>query len=159
MAKSTSVTISTEGVGLDTRDFARFAKALRKASPELATALRVELRAAGNIVAETAEINAADASKTIPPSIKVRVSAATVSVVAGGKTVPLAGLMELGNKGNRTAAATFRHPVYGHWTNAAKPQRTHPYLAPAVQESGEAAQAAVVEALDRAIAVAVSPAD
>ena len=46
MAKSTQVNISTGGMGLDTRDFARFAKALRKSEVELAAQLKVALRSA-----------------------------------------------------------------------------------------------------------------
>lgn len=155
MAKSQQVTLQTGGIGLDTRDFARFAKALRRAQPALAKSLMLKLRAAGQIVADEAKVLSADASVTIPPSIKVRVSGATVSVVAGGNGIPLAGLMELGNKGAATAQASFRHPVFGNmdvWVQ----QSTHPYLLPALDKAGFAAEKAATDALDEAIAIAVS---
>lgn len=153
------VTINTGGIGLDLRDFSRFAKALRKAEPALAKGLAVRLRAAGEIVAAEARSNAAAISKSIPPSIKVRVSGATVSVVAGGNGVPLAGLLELGNAGRTSSTATnesrFRHPVFGHskvWVN----QPMHPYLLPALRNKSEVAQQAAVDALDEAIAIIVT---
>jgi hypothetical protein len=143
------------GVGLDTRDFARFAKALRRASPEIRRALVLRLRTAGEIVAEEARAYIEGSSRSIPPTIKVRVSAATVAVVAGGKDNAIAGLLELGNKGNRGApGATFRHPVFGGpaWVQ----QSTHPFLAPAVREKIVDVERAAIDALDAAIAMAVA---
>lgn len=155
MAKQAS-TISTGGIGLDLRDFARFAKALRKAAPELAAQLKIRLRAAGEVVAETARSNAEAASRTIPSSIKVRVSGATISVVAGGAGIPLAGLMEMGNAGGSDGAALFRHPLWGHWVSGKGIQATHPYLLPAIQSDADAAEIAAVEALDWAIGIATA---
>ncbi|MCU1494810.1 MAG: hypothetical protein JWO62_2574 [Acidimicrobiaceae bacterium] len=155
MAKTQQVSIKTGGIGLDTTDFARFAKALRKSQPELAKGLQVKLRAAGMIVAAEAAVLAGSASVTIPPSIKVRVSGATISVVAGGNGIPLAGLMEIGNKGaSQAGAADFRHPVFGDM-NVWVAQSTHPFLTPALQSAAPAAEAAAVEALDEAIAIAL----
>lgn len=147
MAASTDLHL---GIGVDTRDFARFAKALRAAEPEIRKLLVLQLRAVGEIVAAEARA-AIGGSRTIPATIKVRVSGATVSVVAGGAGVPLAGLLELGNMGNRGAAgATFRHPVFGNksvWVE----QSTHPFLAPAVRGKMDEVERAAVEALDEAI--------
>lgn len=151
-----TVTLNTGGIGLDTTDFAKFAKALRKNAPALSKGLVVKLRAAGMIVANEAKVLSADASVTIPPSIRVRVSGATVSVVAGGNGVPLAGLMEYGNKGRSSSTATgqgrFRHPVFGNmdvWVN----QPMHPYLRPALVSGAPAAQSAIVDALDEVVAL------
>lgn len=153
MARTQTVTIRQPGVGMDTTDFAKFAKALRRAAPKLTRELRGNLRKAGEVVANEARVKAANASVTIPPTIKVRVSGATVAVVAGGAGVPLAGLMEVGNKGSRMSGGTFRHPVFGNdvWVT----QPTHPYLFPALDENIEAAMVLVTEALDLAITEAV----
>jgi hypothetical protein len=94
--------------------------------------LHQALRVAGELIADDARILAAEHSKSIPPSIKVRVSKTRISVVAGGEGVPLAGLFELGNKGRGKSQAAsrrgqFRHPVFGdkgNWVN----QDMHPYL-------------------------------
>lgn len=149
-----TVSLKTGGIGLDTTDFAKFAKALRKAEPVLAKGLQTSLRAAGMIVAEAAKSNAAEFSESIPPSIKVRVSGATVSVVAGGNGIPIAGLYEIGNEGMSSGATFFYHPVFGRKPSVK--QTMHPYLLPAVTSSADAAQAAAVEALDEAIAIAIA---
>lgn len=120
------------GFGVDTTDFAKFSRALRKGAPDLAKALRLRLRTIGQMVADEAKIKVEPYSESIPPSIKVRVSGAGVAVVAGGDGVPLAGLFELGNKGSRNSE-TFRHPVFGNrdvWVN----QSMHPFLAAAFQD-------------------------
>ncbi len=140
------------GMGVDVRDFAAFARALRKGSPEVALQLRVDLRAVGEIVASEARVRAAEWSKTIPPSIRVRTSGATVSVIAGGSGVPLAGLFELGNQGQRGLGGTdFRHPVWGN-RNVWVSQPMHPFLAPSLEAKIDAVEVAAVEALDSAIA-------
>lgn len=135
------------GLGIDTTDFARLAKDLRAAEPALAKELAVRLRAPGEIIASDARGRAESASQTIPPSIKVRVSGATVAVVAGGNGIPLAGLMELGNKNSAGGATTFGHPVFGNrakWVD----QPMHPYLLPALDAHHIEAEAAIVDALD-----------
>ncbi len=149
-----TVTIQSPGMGLDLREFQRFARALRKAQPELALGLRVKLRAAGEIVAGITRSNFAAASTSVPPSVKVRVSSATIAVVAGGPGVPMAGLLEMGNKGGR-GADTFRHPVFGNraaWVD----QPMHPSLGPAVEQGSEAVYEAAIDALDEAVKIAVS---
>ncbi len=139
------------GFGLDTRDFAKFSKALRKSEADLAKEMQLGLRSAGGMVAQVAQANAEDASHTIPPSIRVRVSSATVSVVAGGAGFPLAGPMEQGNRGS-SDDSRFRHPIFGRWVRDKGFQPTHPYLRPAVEESGPAGQKAIVDVLDLVVA-------
>jgi hypothetical protein len=149
-----TVTVRTGGIGIDTSDFRAVARALRTAQPKLALDLRRQLRAAGQIVADDAKQEIAKVSSRIPPTIKVRTSATTVSVVAGGEGVPIGGLFELGNHGGRKSAAAsrsgrFRHPVYGNrqkWVN----QPMHPFLAPAAQRKALELDAAVTRALDAA---------
>ena len=76
-------------------------------------------------------------SKSVPPTIKARLSKTRLSVVAGGASVPLAGLLELGNKGRGKSQAAarsgvWRHPIYGNkekWVY----QGMNPYLLPAAE--------------------------
>ncbi len=159
MARQT-VTVLTGGTGIDTSDFRAAAKALRHADRGLAKDLREELRKAGMIVADEAKALVAPYSKSIGPTIKVRVASTTVAVVAGGAEAPLAGLFELGNTGNRrkSAAASqrgvFRHPVFGNrgvWVD----QRMHRYLAPAAKSQQPRVEERVVAALDKATRIIV----
>jgi hypothetical protein len=143
----------TGGGGVDTRDFRKFAKALMVAAPMVYATLRINMRGVGDIVANEARGIAAGASTTVPDSIKVRVSGATVSVVAGGAGVPMGGLLEEGNVGG--SKGTFRHPVFGNATVWAS-QPMHPFLAPALANKMDAAEIAAVEALDLAIEEAVT---
>jgi hypothetical protein len=63
---------------------------------------------------------------------------------------PLAGLLELGNKGKKsasqTAGGTFRHPVFGSSTFVN--QEMHPYLAAAGKKDQAQVDAAIYKALD-----------
>lgn len=147
-----SVTIAGAG-GIDTRDFRRFAKALLVASPLIYATLRINMRGVGDIVAEEARHIAGEVSATIPDSIKVRVSGATVSVIAGGNGIPIAGLLELGNQGDKVGIL-FKHPVFGDMTDW-RWQEMHPFLAPALANKLDAVEIAATEALDLAIDMAI----
>lgn len=138
--------------GVDVTDFKRFAKALMVASPLIYKTFRINMRGVGDIVAEEARSIVSGVSQTVPDSIKVRVSSSTVSVVAGGSGVPMAGLLELGNV--KGSGSTFRHPVFGN-RNVWVDQPTHPYLAPALGNKIDAVEVAATEALDLAIDEAI----
>lgn len=143
MASKNTVTL-TGGGGLDTRDFSRFAKALRRQAPDMAVTLRKELRAAGEIVAADARARASFSSK-IPASIKTRVSGATISIVAGSKKAADAAPYE--NEGKQ---GDFRHPLFGNravWIS----QKAHPFLHPALEAGRPAVMDAALQALDRAV--------
>ena len=136
------------GTAINTRDFSLFARACRKAAPEVAVELRTSLRAAGELVASDAR-SRSSWSHRIPGSIKVRTSGATVSVIAGGHAAPDAVPYE-----HRGLDGTFRHPLFGNrelWFN----QQARPFLTPALRANIEPAMVMVVEALDKAIATAV----
>jgi len=146
-----TVTARTGGRGIDVSDFRDMVRDLRRARPELNKSLRRRLRRAGLIVAATAREIAAQHSERIPPTIKVRVAGATVSIVGGSEDAPIGPLFELGNTSRKSAAASargvFRHPVYGNrdrWVN----QPMHPYLAPAVATHLPEVEREVVAALD-----------
>ena len=145
--------VGQAGIGIDTSDFRKFARALTKAAPLIAGVLRVNLRGVGDVVAEEARSLARPYSSTIPDSIKVRVSGATVSVLGGGTGVPLGGLFELGNV-NSKDSSEFRHPVFGN-RNVWASQPMHPFLLPALANKIDAAEAAATAALDIAIDEAV----
>jgi hypothetical protein len=140
------------GGGIDTTAFTSFAKALRTAAAGVSKQLTLRLRAAGAIVADAAKVNASGVSTTIPPTIKTRVRSTTVSVVAGGGNVAIAGLFEAGNKGKGAGGGTFRHPVFG--TAVWVEQPMHPFLYPALVEHQEEVWQGALEALDWAIEVA-----
>lgn len=143
----TTQTVRMPVVRADLSAYKQLAKDMRAAKDPLVKTLRVRLRAAGEIVAKDARSRAEGFSETIPPSIKVRTSGVTVSVVAGGNGVPLAGLFELGNKKASKTATTFRHPVYGN-REVWRDQSMHPYLWPALQAHESEFEAAATEALD-----------
>lgn len=83
-------------------------------------------------------------------------SGLTVSVVAGGKNAPLAGLFELGNKGGRSGGGgVFRHPVYGNRNNWVQ-QPTHPFLAAALQAKALESQQLILDAVDETIATVIA---
>lgn len=137
-----------EGIGIDMTAFAKFAKGLKKAAPQINKHLHTRLRSLGGIVADEARSNVAPYSTTVPDSIKVRVSGATVSVLAGGAGIPMAGLLELGNLKARSDQ-TFRHPVFGNmdsWVD----QPMHPFLGPAVRSKIGAVEQAAGDAIDAA---------
>lgn len=146
-----TVTARTGGTGIDTTDFKNVIRVLRKEQPELAKQVRKQLRVAGEIVAAEARRNAAEFSKTIPPTIKVRTAGATVAVIAGGAKAPAASLFELGNTGGSKSATAslggrFRHPVFGDrdvWVET--PSR--PYIRPSIAKDIEAVASAVAEAV------------
>lgn len=151
MASNSTITLTGIG-GVDTRDFAKFAKALRSAAPEIAVDLRTELRAAGDIVAQEAKKNADEVSPDgrISKTIKTRVSGATVSVVMGGPGAPHAAPIEHGGQ-----SGSFRHPVFGNkqvWVE----QAAHPMLHPALTAAKPAAEEAAIHALDKAVTSVVA---
>lgn len=120
--------------------------------PEVNRQMRRRLREGGLVVAAEAKAIAAQSSRSIPPTIKVRTARATVAVIAGGQDAPVAGLFELGNTGGRKSAAAsrsgkFRHPVFGNpdvWVE----QDMHRFLGPAAVASSPVVDRLVGEALD-----------
>lgn len=136
---------------IDTRDFYAFALALRRAEPLIARELTARLRVLGNIVADEARSISSEYSVQIPDSIKVRVKKAVVTVEAG--PCAIAGLFEVGNKGNRSAN-TFRHPVFGN-TSVWVDQPMHPFLHPALANKFAEVEVAMQSALDVAVAEAI----
>lgn len=144
MARHT--TTERTGKAIDTRAYRDAAKALRQGAKHLNRELRKELRAAGEIMAVEARKVAGEHSETIPPTIKVRVAGATVSVQAGGAKAPIAGLFELGNKGRASRGKTFRHPVFntGVWVE----QPRHRFLEPAAEKTLPEAQERIMHALE-----------
>jgi hypothetical protein len=137
MARETINVLSRGKEGVDTKELRALTRSLRdfKPSKEMHKALRV----AGQLIADDAKALIEPHSKTVGPSIRVRVSKTKISVVAGGENVPMAGLLELGNKGRGKSQAasrrgSFRHPVFGDrsvWVN----QPTHSYLLPAAEKN------------------------
>ena len=138
--------VGNEG-GIDTTELKAFIRALRRASPIGARGLRLELKAAGEIVAVKARQIASQHSTKIPATIKTSVRGATVSVVAG-KGDPLAAIYELGNKGSKASeTGTFKHPTFGN-KNAWVEQPRWAFLRPAVDEAMPEVEVAVMKVAD-----------
>jgi hypothetical protein len=137
---------------VDTKHLASFGKQLRVESPELEKEFHLELAAAGEIVAVKARQNAQSfprqygATTRIARSIRVKRRLTTVKVFAGGDEAPEAAPIEHGGLGGM-----FRHPLFGdkdHWY----PQQAYPFLTPAADSSLPEVEAAVMVAVDSAIA-------
>ena len=119
---------------IDLSGLRSFATAVRKASPELRSALKAGLREGGEIVADQARERSSWSSR-IPRSIRVRSSGIRVSVVAGGAKAPEGAPFE-----NRGVAGFFRHPVFADPTQGRESwtwvdQKARPYLRPAAEAS------------------------
>lgn len=136
---------------IDVSDFRAFARSLRSSSAEMYAELRADLIGVAKAVADEAVVRSAQHSTSIPPSIHVRLSGLSLSVVAGGNAIPLAGLFELGNSRNRKAPASlmFRHPVFG--TDVWVTQEMHPYLRPALEGQAETLKVAAIGVLETAV--------
>lgn len=122
--------------GLDLKEFRKLTRDLKSFNPD--KQVHKALRTAGQLIADDAKRIAEEHSQSIPPTVRVRVSKTSVSVLAGGEGVPLAGLFELGNKGRGKSQAAakggrFRHPVFGRdvWVT----QAMHPFLLPAQEQN------------------------
>lgn len=111
--------------GIDLREFKRLTRDLKAFKPD--KQLKKALRTAGELIATDARAMVSPYSNTVPPSIRVRIRKTSISVIAGGESVPMAGLLEMGNRGRSSSRSKFRHPVYGDrstWVD----QAMHPYL-------------------------------
>lgn len=137
MGRETVQALSSSKEGVDAKELRALSKSLRAFKPD--KQLHRALRVAGQMVADDAKVLAGEHSRSIPSTIRVRVSKTKISVVAGGGDVSIAGLFELGNKGKSKSQAAarsgrFRHPVYGNrsaWVN----QDMHPALLPAAEKN------------------------
>ena len=116
--------------GIDRKEFKALTRDLKAFKPDKQT--KKALRMAGTLIAEDAKAMVSPYSKTVPPSIRVRIRKTSISVIAGGTGVPMGGLLEMGNKG-RGESGTFRHPVFGTETWVKQP--THPYLLRATRKN------------------------
>jgi len=138
-------------LSVDVSELKAFAKDLRAADKQLAKAMQLRLRKAGELVADEAR-RRSSFSRRIPASIKVRVSGVTVKVVAGGSQAELAAAVENHGRGY------VRHPVFvpksqlpgppGRWTN----KNSHPaFLAPALEAKQEQVVEMVAAAVDETL--------
>lgn len=159
MAKESTTVLGHEKSGVDTRELRKLVRDMRRFKPD--KEMHKALRVAGLMIAEDAKEIAGEVSTSVPPTVKVRVSKTKISVVAGNQDVPLAGLLELGNKGKnrkqQTASSSgeFRHPVFGDRDEAEwVAQPMHPYLLKAAAKNErniEHLEGAAVAAAFRAV--------
>jgi predicted Ser/Thr protein kinase len=136
MANTVNV-LSRGREGVDTRELRALTRSLCGFKPD--KELHKALRVAGQLIADDAKAIIGEHSKSIPGTIKVRVSKTKISVIASGAENAIAGLLELGNKGRGKSQAAarsgrFRHPVYGNRDNWVD-QPMHPFLLPAAQRN------------------------
>ncbi len=108
--------------GIDLREFKKLTRDLKAFKPD--KQIKKNLRQAGLLIADDAKALVDPYSTTVGPSIRVRIRKTSVSILAGGANVPMAGLLEMGNRKGR--GDRFRHPVFG--TDVWVDQPKHPYL-------------------------------
>ena len=133
-------------IRIDTSELKGFARGLKRIDAEAAKALRSSLRAAGNVVADGARIEAGFSSN-IPQTIRVRTAGATDTVIAGaGEAHP----GESAAFEHNGVPGQFRHPVYGHRNNWVS-QTAHPFLLPALAANRERVAQMVADAFDEAV--------
>jgi hypothetical protein len=105
----------------------------------------------GEEVKEAAKVVAdAEGLHSVSPTIEM-IPAPDAALIRAGGDSPLAALEELGNKGAKRSATTFRHPVFGKWLPNVKPQKKHPFLAPALAASRRQITKRMEETWDRAL--------
>lgn len=132
-------------VTIDGRELKRLGANLRKFAPEVEKQLKVDIRAAGEIVAEEARLVSGWYSSRIPGSIRSSFRGMSAVVSAGGAKAPHAVPFE-----HDGVPGSFRHPVFGHrevWVD----QRAHPFLSPALEATQERAFAQVLVGIEKAM--------
>ena len=137
------------GVELNGRVAEKIALDMQRLPEEVRKAIRPELRAIGNAVAQDAKVRSSWSGR-IPGTIRVhasfRLDREGVIVIAGGKAAPHARLYE-----SPSGHAYFRHPVFktakrNKWVS----QQTRPFLFPAALAREAATTEAVLTALSAA---------
>lgn len=136
--------MNNETIEIDTSSFTKFAKDLKRASPELAKSLRKNLKLAGEVVAADARRRSSWSSR-IPQAIKVGANRNLIRVYVLKSKAPEAKPLEHGGQ-----QGTFRHPVFGNrevWVS----QPARPFLGPAAEAGRPAALLAAKKAVDDAL--------
>ena len=131
---------------INTSDFRKAARALKKAQPMLYKEVARSVTLAASLVASDAKVIAGEHSESIPPTIRKRRRGLAAEVVAGGPQTPIAGLYEKGNKGG-SKGDTFRHPVYGRDVWVQQPR--YPFLAPSGRKNKAKIDALVIGGCER----------
>lgn len=129
-------------IRIDLSQLRDLATAIKRAQPEVAKEIGVELKKAGEVVAVEARAIASASSTRIPGTIKVRKSGFTITVQAGGGDAPHAAPFE-----HDGTPGKFRHPVFGNRENWVS-QSAHPFLGPAFMSRQESLILGVIRALD-----------
>lgn len=120
--------------GIDLKEFRQFTRDLKAFKPD--KQVKKALTVAGDLIVDDARLLVGPYSKSVPPAIKKKLRKTTITVEAGGPDVPMAGLLERGNRGGRSREK-FRHPVHGHMDTWVE-QPMHPYLDRAVKKNERA---------------------
>ena len=136
--------VSTGSIYVDTAELKALARDLARAHPVLSKELKLQVRAAGDLVKEEAK-RRTGYSKRIPRSLRTSVTAfgTTEKVVAGGAKAADAAPIENRGKGFP------RHPLFGtrtHWYTTNRPA----FLAPALEDKAEEVAELIAQATDRA---------
>jgi lysozyme family protein len=138
--------------GIDARDVAALAKALRGSTPRVRKELPRRMRRAGLLVLSAAKRNASWSSR-IPGAIGMRTvtagNKAGLLLRANASKAPHGRAYEGLQRGAR--AGSFRRQVYGKaWVT----QKTRPFLVPAVNANREAVQDEISLVVDDVAALA-----
>lgn len=124
------------GISMDAHELTRLAEDLWAGARNIDPRASYMLIDIGKQVQTKARNKASsDGSLQIPPTIRGGlVTPHEYRIEAGGESVPIAGLWELGNRGGSERSTTFRHPVWGN-KNVWVEQNRYPYLQPALRET------------------------
>lgn len=125
---------------MDTSNYREVQRELKVVSPKLANALKRDLRVYAGEVASVAKANASWSTK-IPPTIAPTATSTYAGVRVRGILGPL---YERGVRGG-----AWRHPLFGN-RNFWYPQRTRPFLAPAITSTSKGALAKMERSIEAA---------
>lgn len=117
-----------DGLEFDAHSMEELGVKLREAAVKVQAEMEKTLLEVGELIKDEAKRVVEEAgSKSIAPTIRMVPGPGVAIVRAGSQDVPIASLWQLGNKGGKALAETFRHPVFGN-KNAWVEQGKYPYL-------------------------------
>ncbi len=134
----------------DGRDMAHMGADLRRAAASVVVETERTLVEVGKLLEKGVRAKAGKYSTTIPPTVRTKSGPNLIEVLGGNEKVVIGELFEMGNKGAKRSAKTFRHPVFGQkdvWVE----QPMHRYLSEARREARPAIALLMNKTWDRAL--------
>jgi hypothetical protein len=134
--------------GADMEDLSR---GLVETARRLQVETDVTVAETGGMLRDAAKAIVGEHSKSIPPTVRMRMVPGAAIIEAGSEDVPLAVLYEKGNRGKNADKDTFWHWVFGNKAIPKQPQKRYPFLRPAVTLLRSEIKARMNKAWDRAL--------